>query len=310
MDGFLEFLWPPFNTRVVLIGVSLLGASAGVVGCFAVLRGRALTGDTLAHAALPGLCVAFLIVGELSLPAMLLGALVSGVLGLGVISLLLRWTRIKEDAALGIVLGTFFGAGVVLSSLIQHTGGSRAGLESYIFGKTAGILVADVVLIALLALACMVVLLLFYKEFKLVAFDSGFGRVQGWPTGRLDLLLMVLIAAVVVVGLPMVGVVMMAALIILPGAAARFWTNRLTTMLLLAAAFGMCMGIVGATVSASVERLPAGPAIILSGTGIFLFSMLLAPRRGVLARFIMHRRFRRELADKSKRHLLLETESP
>lgn len=285
-----------YNTVIVLIGVGLLGASAGLVGCFAVLRGRALLGDALAHAALPGLCLAFLLLGERNLSAMLAGALISGLLGVAVIASLRRHTRIKEDAAIGVVLSVFFGAGVVLSRLIQNrsTEGSKAGLDSYILGKTAGMIFADVVLIGGLALAMLVLVLVLFKEFQLVSFDASFGRVQGWPVLVLDLLLTGAVAIAVVIGLPAVGAVMMAALLILPSAAARFWADRLATVLLLSAGFGLATGAVGTLVSASASRMPAGPVIALVGTGFFLLSAFLAPRRGLLAQALARRRFRKE----------------
>ncbi len=202
-----------YNTLIVLLGTGLLGANAGLVGCFAVLRRRALTGDALAHAALPGLCLAFLLVGQRSLPALLLGAFATGVLGVATVAALRRWTRIKEDAAIGIVLSVFFGAGITLSRLIQNrsTEGSKAGLDSYILGKTAGIIAQDVYLIAGVSLASLAVVLLLYKEFQLLVFDTGFASVQGWPVFGLDLLLMGLIALAVVFGL------LPAALVLVPG---------------------------------------------------------------------------------------------
>jgi len=291
-------VWPlEYNTIVVLVGTSLLGASAGLVGSFAVLRRRALLGDALSHAALPGLCLAFLVVGQRSLAAMLCGAFLSGLLGVAVVAGLRRFTRIKEDAAIGIVLSVFFGAGVVLSRMIQNqsTTGSKAGLDSYILGKTAGMIAADVYLIASVAAACLLVLMLLYKEFKLVAFDTGFAAVQGWPAGWLDLLLMALVALTVVIGLPAVGVVLMAALLIIPGAAARFWTDSLGVMLALSAAFGLAVGATGTLVSANYGRMPAGPVIVLVGTALFLVSIMLAPRRGAIARWLDHRVFRHQL---------------
>ena len=275
-----------YNTLIVLLGTGLLGANAGLVGSFAVLRRRALTGDALAHAALPGLCVAFLIAGQRSLPAMLAGALVSGVMGVGVISGLRRWTRVKEDAAIGVVLSVFFGAGIVMSRIIQNTPGvgNKAGLDSYILGKTAGIIRQDVMLIGGVSLVSLVMIGLLYKEYKITVFDPGFTQVQGWPVVWLDLSLMGLIALAVVFGLPMVGVVLMAALLILPGAAARFWTDRLGPMLALAAGFGLVIGLSGTAISARYAGMPAGPIIVLSGSGVFLLSMLLAPRRGLLGR--------------------------
>lgn len=287
----------PYNTLIVLIGTSLLGASAGLVGSFAVLRRRSLTGDALAHAALPGLCLAFIVMGERSLPAMLFGAFLSGVAGIGAIAALRRWTRIKEDTAIGIILSVFFGAGIVLSRCIQNMSstGSKAGLDSYILGKTAGMIFQDVVMIAGLAAFCLAVLMMFYKEFRVVAFDPSFARVQGWPAGALDLLLMALIATTVVIGLPAVGVVLMAALLILPGASARFWTDELDWLLSLATLFGLITGCVGTLISTQYSLLPAGPIIVLTGTALFLFSMLFAPRRGALARWLLVRRIHGDL---------------
>lgn len=276
-----------YNTALVLIGVGLLGAGSGVIGGFAVLRRRALLGDALAHAALPGLCLGFLAAGERNLPAMLLGALATGMLGVGVVAALRAKTRVREDAAIGVVLSVFFGAGIVLSRLIQNdttVAGSKAGLDSYILGKTAGMVAADVMLIAGVAAAAVGSVAVLFKEFLLVSFDPGFARVQGWPVRRIDLALTALIAVVVVIGLPAVGVVMMAALLIIPGVSARFWSDRLGRVVVVAAGFGVAMGLVGTALSATYDKMPAGPVITLVGTGLFVISALAAPRRGLIAR--------------------------
>jgi manganese/zinc/iron transport system permease protein len=301
-----------YNTLVVLLGVGLLGSAAGLVGCLAVLRRRALVGDALAHAALPGLCLAFLALGERNLAVMLAGALLSGLLGVAVIAGLRRWTRAREDVALGIVLSVFFGAGIVLSRLIQNrsTEGSKAGLDAYILGKTAGIILADVYLIGGLALACVLFVVLLFKELKLVCFDPDFARGQGWPVGRLDLLLMGFVAVAVVIGLPTVGVVMIAALLILPGVAARFWAERLGVVLALSAALGLGTGAIGTAVSANYSEMPAGPVIALVGSGFFLVSALLAPRRGLLARWVAHVRFRRAADRAALLRILFDLSEP
>ena len=298
-----------YNTAIVLAGVSLLGACAGLVGSFAVLRRRALVGDALAHAALPGLCLAFLIVGERNLPAMLAGALATGVL---VISGLTHGTRIKEDAAIGIVLSVFYGGGIVLTSWIQNlaTHGSKAGLTTYILGQTSGITRQDVLLIASVAAVCGLAVVLMSKEFKVVAFDPNFAGVQGWPAFRLDLLLMSLVALTVVVGLPMVGVVLMAALLIIPAAAARFWTDRLEVLLVLSAVFGLLIGAVGVLPSSRIATLPGGPPIVLVGAALFLASVLFAPRRGAIARSLASRRFRRAVAEQTALRVLYEIVEP
>jgi len=279
-------LWPDYNTRIVLCGGGLLGLGAGIIGCFALLKKRSLTGDALAHASLPGVCLAYLIIGERSLPGLLFGALVSGVVGISVIAVLRRWTRIKEDAAIGIVLSVFYGLGVVLLSVIQkpHPGRQPSGLNSFIQGKAAGMLLEDVYLLAGLVLVALVAVVALYKEFRLVCFDQAFAQAQGWPTARLDFSLMALVVLVVVIGLPTVGVLLMAALLIIPPVAARFWTERLGVMMFLAGLFGMASGMIGAVGSAVVKEVPTGPAIILAAVSFFVVSLVLAPRRGLLAR--------------------------
>lgn len=282
-----------YNTLIVLLGVILLGTGGGMVGSFAVLRRRALLGDALSHAALPGLCIGFLVAGERSLPAMLLGALATGLLGVLLVFFLRSRTRVREDAAIGIVLSVFFGAGIVLSRLIQNSTsvvGSKAGLDSYILGKTAGMIASDVILIAGVATAVLASVVLLFKEFLLISFDPDFARVQGWPSRGIDLALTGLLAVVVVIGLPAVGVVMTAALLIIPGVAARFWTDRLSRVVTLAAIFGAGMGLIGTALSATYDKMPAGPIIALVGTGFFVISALAAPQRGLVTRIVTRQR--------------------
>ncbi|MGF1580497.1 MAG: metal ABC transporter permease, partial [Gemmataceae bacterium] len=260
-----------YNTVIVLIGVTLLGASSGLIGCFAVLRRRALTGDALAHAALPGLCLAVLMVGRLHTPAMLLGALVTGLIGVAIISALRRHTRIKEDSSIAIVLSVFFGAGVVLSQMIQDRKNIQAaGLDTYIFGSTVGMQFEDVLWLAGLSIGTLAIVILLFKEFQLVAFDPDFAQSQGLPVYWLDLLLMGLIAVDVVIGLPAVGVLMVAALLIIPSVTARFWTQRLCWMLVLSALFGVVSSVVGVLGSGVVCKMATGPPNIQVALGLLV----------------------------------------
>lgn len=297
-----------YNTAIVLAGTSLLGANAGLVGSFAVLRRRALLGDTLAHAALPGLCLGFLALGQRSLPAMLAGALLSGVTGISIVALLRRFTRLKDDAALGIVLSLSFGLGLALLRWIQTSaaGGSKSGIANYIFGTAAGMIADDLKLIAGVSLLSLVAVALLYKEFRLVTFDAGFARVQGWPDTLLDFLVMALVATSVIVGLPAVGVVLTAALLILPAAAARLWTQRLGYLLLLAAVFGAAIGAAGTAASITIAGLPTGPLIVLAGAAVFLFSLMFASRRGVLARLSAERHMRQRVAAQTLLRVMFE----
>ncbi len=286
----------PYNTAIVLTGTSLLGATSGLIGTFALLRRRALLGDTLAHAALPGLCLGFLLWHERSLPIMLAGALVSGIAGIAVVSGLRRFTRIKDDAALGIVLSLFFGVGLALLKFIQRhpVGDSPAGLDHYIFGSAAGMIASDVKLIGAVAVAGLLAILLLFKEFRMVSFDAAFARVQGWPASFLDFLIMLLVSVTVIVALPAAGVVLTAAQLVLPAVAARFWTDSLGAMLFLAALFGAVIGATGTLISAG-GGVPTGPMIVLAGTALVAAAMLFAPRRGLLARTLADGRARRRI---------------
>lgn len=272
------------QTIIVLAGTLLLGVAAGMVGTFAVLRRRALMGDVIAHSALPGLCVAFLAFHSRAILVLLAGALLSGLLGAFVVSLMKRYTALREDAIQGIVLSVFYGGGIALTRSIQnrYRNESGADLEAFIIGRAATMLRSDVYQIAAVTIVTAVIVLSLYKELKLVSFDEQFCRVQGWSAGGLDLLLMVLTAVTVVVGLPSVGVVLTAALLIIPPAAARFWTDRLSKMMIISCTFGGLSGVTGTLISARFDGLPTGPLIVLTSTAIFLLSWLLAPHRGVL----------------------------
>jgi len=277
-----------YNTNLVLAGTSLLGFASGWVGSFALLRRRALLADAMSHATLPGIALAFLLGHALgagrSLPLLFAGAAIGALLGAAAVPALSRWTRLRDDAAIAIVLSVFFGTGVVLLSIIQSLGvGGQGGLKTLIYGQTAAILARDVTAIGVLALAATAIIVLFYRPLLLVAFDEGFARVEGWPVGRMDLIILALLVLVTVAGLPAVGLILVVAMLIIPAASARFWSDRLTRVLPLAGCFGALAAFAGTAISALSPRTPAGAIIVLTAGAIFLVSLLASPRRGVVA---------------------------
>lgn len=278
-----------FNPTVVTLGTMLLGVAAGIVGVFAVLRKRALLCDALSHATLPGICIAFLIAAgmgwqERSLAVLLAGAAVSAVLGLLAVHFIRTSTRLADDAAIGIVLSVFFGAGVVLLSLIQTVEtGNQGGLKSIIYGQTAAMHSRDAMFMAVLAVTAAGLAAAFIKELALVCFDETFAKVGGWPVGAVDLLTMTLVVIVTVAGLQAVGLILVIALLIIPPAAARLWTDRLFPMLLLSAIIGGLSGYLGSIASYLLPRLPAGSVIVLVAGAIFVVSLCCAPQRGLIA---------------------------
>lgn len=280
-----------YNTRIVLIGTTLLGAVSGIVGSFMLLRRRALVGDVVSHAGLPGIGIAFLLLESFaphtgrSLPALLLGALVAGLSGMLCVTMIRRYTQIKEDAALAIVLSVFFGLGVSLFTVIQNIpSGNVAGLQGFIFGKAASLVASDVWLISLVAIGTLLVCMLLFKELTLLCFDDAYAASEGWPIFWLDLCLMGLVVVVTVIGMQSVGLLLVVALLIIPAAAARFWSDRILAMSIAAAMIGAASGFLGTLLSAMFPRLATGAVIVLTSTGLFGVSMLISPHRGVLRR--------------------------
>jgi manganese/zinc/iron transport system permease protein len=266
----------------------------GVLGCFAVLRRQSLLGDALAHATLPGVCVAFLLAGTREPAVLLSGAAVAALLGALLIVVVVGQTRIKQDAALGIVLSTFFGLGAVLITYIGGTGNAgQSGLDRFIFGQASAIILEDVIATGVLAAVALLVTALLFKEFKLLSFDPAFAATLGYPVGRLNVLLISLMVVAIIIGIQAVGVVLMAAMLITPAVAARQWTDRLGTMVFVSGFFGALSGVVGAMISASGANLPTGPLIVLVATGILLLSLIFGRSHGSLWVLLGARRNRR-----------------
>lgn len=296
-----------YNTRVVIFGVVMLGIAGGVIGSFLLLRRRALLADAVGHAALPGVAGAFILLTILgmnarSLPLLLTGALLSGLAGMAFVLLINRFTKLSEEAALGIVLSVFFGFGIALLGIIQQMrGASAAGLGSFIYGRTASMLRADALLIGISALVIVLVAILLFKELRLYTFDQDFAAGDGWPVHKLDVLLMSLAVAVTVLGLQAVGIMLVIAILIIPPAAARFWTDRLSRMVLIAAAIGATGGYIGAGISAMAPRLPAGAVIVCVMGGLFVLSLIFGSTHGLVPRALDELRLRKQ----NRRHHIL-----
>ena len=295
MDLIYE-LFTNYTLRTVALGAATLGVVGGGLGTYAVLRGQSLLGDAISHAALPGIALAFLLTGSKSPLVLMLGAAGAGTLAALIILGVTDATRVKYDSALALMLSVFFGAGLVLLTYIQHhAGASQAGLDAFLFGQAAALVAADVVTMAGLGGAALLAMLAFWKEFKLLAFDPDFGASLGIPMRALDVVLTTLLVVAIVIGLQTVGVVLMSAVIIAPAAASRQWTDRLSVMVGLAAAFGAASGVGGAVLSASVANLPTGPTIVLCMGAIVVLSLLGAPNRGLLWQWWRDRRNARRL---------------
>jgi manganese/zinc/iron transport system permease protein len=287
--------------RDVVFGSAILGIVSGALGCFAVLRKQSLLGDALAHASLPGVCLAFVLGRAAGLdpkhPLLLLaGALVTSWIGTVVVLAIVRGTRLKQDAAIGIVLSVFFGIGIALLTFLRDAGGaSQAGLDKFLFGQAAALVPRDLLVMGALGGVVLAILAAFFKEFALLAFDPDYAASLGLPVRGLEVLLTTLLVVAVVVGLQTVGVVLVAAMLVTPAAAARQWTDDLGRMVALAGAIGALSGAGGAVISALGRSLPTGPVIVLCAAFALACSLLLAPRRGLVGAAVRRVRHRRRV---------------
>lgn len=287
LQEYIRLIFSDYTLRTITLGTAVLGGVTGMLGSFAVLRKQSLLGDAISHAALPGIALAFLITGAKDTNVLLIGALISGLIGTFWIRGITTKTHLKSDTALGLILSVFFGFGMLLLTFIQkQPNANQAGLDKYLFGQAATLVESDVWLMAIVTGLCLIVLLLFWKEFKILLFDKDYATTLGFNTRIIDILITSFIVLAIVLGLQTVGVVLMSAMLLAPAAAARQWTNKLSVMVLLAAILGASAGVVGTAISATQNNLSTGPVIVLVASVFVLFSFIFSPQRGILFRQI------------------------
>lgn len=287
----MERLLSDYTTQIVSLGATLLGISAGVLGCFIVLKKESLVGDAISHSALPGICLAFILFGAKDITLFLIGAMAAGLLSVGIVKTVVKYSKIKFDSALAIILSSFFGLGLVLMTYIQRIPNSnQAGMEKFIFGQASTMLKREVYQLLLVSIVLIVLISLFWKELKIYVFNPEYAESLGFSNRKVSMLLSVMTVLAVVSGLQTVGVILMSAMLISPAVGARQWTDRLSVMVVLAAFFGGFSGLAGTLISSSIRNMPTGPAIVLVLSVFVIFSLIFAPNRGLLWREIRHYR--------------------
>jgi len=296
LQEYFSLVFSDYTLRTITLGTAVLGAVTGMLGSFAVLRKQSLLGDAISHAALPGIAIAFLITGAKETNILLLGALISGLIGTFWIRGIITKTHLKSDTALGLILSLFFGFGMLLLTFIQkQPNANQAGLDKYLFGQAATLVEYDVWMMTVVTGICLVILLLFWKEFKILLFDADYTKTLGFNTKTIDILITSFIVLAIVLGLQTVGVVLMSAMLLAPAAAARQWTNSLATMVFLSALFGAFSGVFGTAISASQNNLSTGPVIVIVAALFVIISFIFSPGRGLLFKQIRLIKNRRDL---------------
>jgi manganese/iron transport system permease protein len=278
----IHFFSHPLTYPFMLRGLAaamLVGVVCAVVGSYVVLRGMAFFGDALAHAILPGVAAGYL-AGAGERAAVFWGALIAAILtslGIGAIS---KGGKLREDTAIGIVFAGMFALGI---ALISTTRSYAVDLAHFLFGNVLGVGAADLWLTAVFAAFVLALVIAFYKEFLVVAFDPILAATLRIPAAFLNYLLFVIIAITTVVALQTVGVALMMAMLVTPAATAYLLTRRLPAMMLIGAIIGALSGVAGLYLSFYVG-LPSGAAIVLVTTFFFLLAWLFAPGKGLVWR--------------------------
>jgi ABC-type Mn2+/Zn2+ transport system permease subunit/Mn-dependent DtxR family transcriptional regulator len=299
------------SVRMVLLGTILMGLSCGIMGGLIVTRRLSLFGDTLSHAVLPGVAVGFLWSQSKDSWAILVGATVAGFLGVAIISLLRKTSRIRQDSALGLVLSGFYALGICMLTRIQKMEfGNQSGIDKYLFGQVVGLSSSDLWTMAFSCILILALSIVLYKELLVSGFDSEFARSIGLPVELLQYLLWLLLAFAVITSLQVVGVVLVSALLVIPAATASLITDKMRLILIWSALLGCAAGATGAFLSFLGGQLPTGPIIVLVSAAFFLSALFFHPQNGLLFKWFSSRnRNHRILLENTLKAVYQELES-
>jgi manganese/iron transport system permease protein len=258
-----------------LIAALIVGVVCSIIGCYVVLRSMAFLGDAMAHAILPGVAVAYLFQGNLTV-----GALIAAILVALGISFLSRQGTIKEDTAIGILFSAALALGVALISSIRTY---AVDLSHILFGNVLGVSSQDLWLTGVLGALVLIIIFICYKPFLLISFDPVLASTLRLPTNFLRSLMLVLLALTIVVSIQSVGVGLVAAMLVTPAATAYLLTKRLPSMMFMSALVGSLSSLSGLYIS-YYANIASGSGIVLTSTLMFLLAFFFSPRRGIIWR--------------------------
>lgn len=289
MEELITILQEPWAVRA-LIASSLVGIMCGMLGCFIVLRNMSLVGDALAHAILPGVVGAYMVVGYSAL-GFFTGSVIAGLVTAVAITWIQHRVKTKNDAAVGIVFTAMFSLGVIGISRISRNEGVHLDLKDFLFGNVLGVADTDLWLTALVTVYVLVSILTFYRYLFATTFQAVVAQTMGISVKLLHYYLMLLLSFAVVASLQTVGVILVVAMLITPAATALLWSNRLQRVLFIAAGVGLFSAVAGLIAAIVLETTP-GPAMAIVATLVYLLTVVFSPTRGLLARARRRRQLR------------------
>ena len=272
----LNWLLTPFTYEFMqrgFIASVIIGIICSVIGCYVVIRSMAFMGDAMAHAILPGVAIAYILNGSLTLGALVASIVIA--LGIGQLS---KQGRLKEDTAIGILFSAFLALGILIISSIRTY---AVDLSHILFGNILGVSRNDLIFTAVAGFIILLFIFIFYKEFMIISFDQVFARAVKIPVEVYRNFMLVLMALTIVASIQTVGVVMIAAMLVTPAASAFLLSKRLPVMMGISCLIGVLSSIIGLYIS-YYANVASGAAIVLTATVIFLIIFLFSPRRGII----------------------------
>lgn len=285
----LSDFWGTYSFRVMTAGAILVGFFAGTLGSLLYVRKQSLVSDVIGHSSIAGIVGAFVIASLMgadgqSILVLTIGATISGLLAVATTNLIAEKSKVGVEAAMAISLAIYYGGGMVALRLLSfsHFSG-RSGISQYLFGNAATMRQIDVLIVAILGFTALLIVVIFWKEIALFAFDPVGAQAAGF-SGNLLIAIVTLCTTVgIVIGVKSVGVVLMVAFAIIPAAAARQWTDHLPVLFLLAGAIGALSGGFGSYLAVSIGKVPTGPVIVVILSLVLAISLVFSPHRSLLA---------------------------
>ncbi len=265
-----------------LITSCMVGVMCGVLGTFLVLKNMSLIGDALSHAILPGVFVAFIVIGGISTAGFFIGCTIAGLIAALSIAWIQQNIPTKSDAAIGIIFTAMFSIGVIgISYLSRLEGGVHIDMQDFLFGSVLGISDEDMYLTFGIMCYTILSVVLFYRYLFITTFQATIAKTMGIPAEALHYFIMLLLSLVVVSSLAAVGVILVVAMLVTPAATALLLSNKLKVVILLSAVIGMIASFLGMVV-AVVFDFPPGPSICVSATAIYFIAVLFSPENGLI----------------------------
>ncbi len=291
MENFLNILQDEWAIRALLAS-SMVGLMCGVLGCFIVLRNMALIGDALAHAILPGVVVAFIIVGYSAL-GFFVGSVIAGLLTAAGITWIQHNVKTKNDAAIGIVFTAMFALGVIGISGVSREG-VHLDLKDFLIGNVLGVSNEDLYLMAAVTIYVLVSIKVFYRYLFATTFQEVVAQTMGISVKMIHYFLMLMLSFAVVASIGTVGVILVVAMLITPASTALLLSDRLQNVIVISGFIGLFASIFGLLIAIIIDA-PPGPVMAVVATLFYLIAVFFSPNKGLIFKFFQKRKLQRRI---------------